>query len=153
VLTGARLEDYVKSQYSQSRARRPHMNMLLPLAQPISEAVGTANMIGLSFVKIESNSLLLSPWGCSPGGCSVMRSTTLTTRTLSAGNQWRRSSRPRVSRASVGSRSRAVRAGVDPSRDQSPESCLCARGRRAAVAWVPCPADEVILGKVLFDLS
>src|ERR1017187_5445638 len=46
-------------------------------------------MIGLSRVNSESKSSSLNPCGCSDGGCSFIRSTTLTTRTLSAGRRSR----------------------------------------------------------------
>ena len=42
-------------------------------------------MIGLSVVKIESNSRSGRPCGCSLWVCSVIRSTTLTTRILMSG--------------------------------------------------------------------
>ena len=43
-------------------------------------------MIGLSTVKSASNSRSDRPCGCSSDGCSFIRSTTLTTRTLSSGS-------------------------------------------------------------------
>src|SRR5215207_10011611 len=47
-------------------------------------------MIGLFVVKSESNSLSDRPCGCSLCGCSVMRSTTLTTRIFRSGKRCRR---------------------------------------------------------------
>jgi hypothetical protein len=45
-------------------------------------------MIGRSVVKMASNSGPGRPWGCSESGGSRIRSTTLTTRTLSSGRYW-----------------------------------------------------------------
>src|SRR5436190_2152865 len=47
-------------------------------------------MTGRSAVKSESKSRSVRPCGCSPGGCSVIRSTTLTTRIFSSGMRLRR---------------------------------------------------------------
>jgi hypothetical protein len=46
-------------------------------------------MMGLSFVKSTSKSASLRPCGCSLGGCSFIRSTTLMTRTFTSGACWR----------------------------------------------------------------
>ena len=59
-------------------------------------------MTGLSVVNRASNSRSGRPWGCSLSCWSVIRSTTLITRTFSSGKCWRsRSTAARVSRVGV----------------------------------------------------